>query len=640
MSAVRHKRAAAAVRPVAPPAKHARRDVRSESDASKDEHTDEGDSSDSGGDDNATSDAEVDWDNAPFTAYPLPHPVPSLQQTVDVFPETATMSKEQRNAYAAAHGNPDCAVEGGTFVHLATPLAAQLQRQFTRWPTGLPPELRQKKPPTRFFEVIGAKLMLPPEAWYMLQWNPRRRVEWEPAALPADAQFHLQLPLKKYQRKTVDAFKARFKEYHAGTATLPAGTGKTRTINTLIWETGLRTWVLNTSALLCMQSAADARAAFSGVSVSVLSSYTPRDTDADIVFASAKSVKLGLERQEPALMAALRKVGLLVVDEAQSTVSRTVMFVLTRLCTRYRAGFTAEFARSDGHEAMVPYILGPPVCSVRRPPIPVIPQIMALDDVRGLRCKDRHEGFRAIARSAVVNDELEYLIAHEAMHVVPAGGRVLVLFQLVAQAVYMAKRLGYPVSDKMLADSCKSDAEGRLGKIEVHFSAPASPIRWSGCPDLLGTVGLFIGDMDELARDANKTSATILCATLAAAGTGQDFKDMHAVIGVAQPKLPTQFTGRGLRLGSMAKHPRITFVVFPKCRAFASRAKTYATYCERQEGWLPIRALSPAQVRKDVNAALEKRRVSRQAAGVPVYTDTASTVPAAGSAPPSIHDTF
>ncbi|WP_327703608.1 DEAD/DEAH box helicase [Streptomyces decoyicus] len=162
------------------------------------------------------------------------------------------------------------------------------------------------------------------------------------------------LPLRDYQREAIDALHTGWQAGHTRLAViLPTGAGKTVAFSHLAAEAhvrGVRTLVLAHREELIQQAAAKVRAVAPGLRVGIVKAERDEHHAADVVVASIQTLV------SPKRRAAIRDVGLVIVDEAHHAAAPSYIEVLQHFGCWDRtpaAGFTATMKREDGGLAEV-----------------------------------------------------------------------------------------------------------------------------------------------------------------------------------------------------------------------------------------------------------------------------------------------
>lgn len=520
--------------------------------------------------------------NGSGTPSPLPLHCPSVRDV-----------EEHPLAFDAATATPaPAAVIGCRLVLPNThPKAAALKRALTV-EAPFVPSLRRRPKPTVFYERRPPYLLTSKMAFVAagLRVEVDARVKGDP--LPSGTAYTNPRGLFPFQEVMRDLITRRLAAVGGGLAVAPCGTGKSEMIGAVIGECGVKALVMVPKRLVARQLVLLFRARFPALEVRQWDgSHKKVSTETHIIVAVTNStVRL------PKEICATR--GLIVLDEAHHAPARTVQDALACFAARYVVGLTATPYRSDGCEAVFPFMFGPMIATVHRPWMPVIIRGLQFNRSFGFQPSNYGEALNILCESAEWTTMVLDAVLEMARRAKRNGGRVLVMVDRARFAMEVCAHVGGAVTERQWKRlrTYETDRKTKQWKptcTPAFAEGPeAARARFAG---LVSTP--YVGvTMTEREREAAGKVGDIVWSTNSMANEGLNLDNIHKEALFCKPRRPQQHVGRCLRITTMADVPEVVFSTEPLLPQLHGNALAQTKYFEEYEGW-PVEWISHKHVR-------------------------------------------
>lgn len=463
---------------------------------------------------------------------------------------------------------------------LCHPRAAALQRALTVEAPYVP-SLGRRPKPTLFYEVTPPFLRTSKMAFVAA--NVRAEVDARVAGdpLPEGTAYTNPRGLFPFQRRVCELVAQRVAAVGGGLTVAPCGTGKSEMIGAVIGACGVKALVMVPKCLVARQLVLLFRARFPRLDVRRWDgSHRKAGADTHIIVAVTNSAA-----SLPKPVCATR--GLIVVDEAHHVPAQTVQNALARFAARCVVGFTATPYRSDGCEAVFPFMFGPLIATVHRPWMPVIVRGLRFMGAFARQAKTYNEALNMLCENAAWTSMVLQAVLGMARRAKHNGGRVLVMVDRARFAMELCAHAGGEVTAAQWARLRKYETN-RTTKVWRPTCTPAfADSRDTVQARFAGLVSTpYVGvTMTETEREAAGQAGDIVWSTNSMANEGLNLDNIHKEALFCKPKRPQQHVGRCLRITTMADVPEVVFSVEPRLPQLHGNAAAQAKYFAQHEGW-------------------------------------------------------
>ena len=474
----------------------------------------------------------------------------------------------------------------------AHPKAAALKRALTV-EARFVPSLRRRPRPTLFYELKSSYVLASKMAFVAA--NIRVEVDARKTGdpLPDGTAYTNPRGLFPFQRMMRDLIMERLRCVGGGLAVAPCGVGKSEVIGSVIGECGLMALVMVPKRQVARQLVLLYQCRFPHLEVRQWDgSHKKVSKHTHIIVAVTNSVA-----RLPKEVCASR--GLIVLDEAHHAPAKTVQQALACFAARYVVGLTATPYRSDGCEAVFPFMFGPMIVTVHRPWMPVIIRGLQFQETFDVQPESYSQAVNLLCENAAWTTMVLNAVLEMARRAKENGGRVLVMVDRVRFAMEICAHVGGVISDKQWKRLRTYETDRKTKKWKPTcaptFAESSEEVQKRFAP-FKST--LYVGvTMRDGEREAAGKVGDIVWSTNSMANEGLNLDNIHKEALFCKAKRPQQHVGRCLRITTMADVPEIVFSTENYVERLQGNASSQTKYFEHYEGW-PVEWIPHEQVTK------------------------------------------